>query len=161
MNDRFAQWFKKSSPGQRNDHGNWNGQNMLGIDPKLVFLNSRAQGERFSLLQFVRSQTELCRVAVRKTDFSWLKRYPDLIRPNPTAVKEGIAGYELALNFNGVPFEIIPRAESELKSKSKYRLLSVNEKEYQANHCRRLVTQKGARWELATRGIDLLDLITY
>ena len=32
VNDRFASWYKKTFPGQRNDHGNWNGQNLLGID---------------------------------------------------------------------------------------------------------------------------------
>ena len=27
-------WFKKNStPGERNDHGAWNGQNLLGLDP--------------------------------------------------------------------------------------------------------------------------------
>ena len=30
VNDRFASWYKKTFPGQRNDHGEWNGQNLLG-----------------------------------------------------------------------------------------------------------------------------------
>lgn len=33
VNDRFASWYNKTFPGQRNDHGQWNGQNLLGIDP--------------------------------------------------------------------------------------------------------------------------------
>ncbi len=159
VNERFAGWFKKHSPTERNDHGNWNGQNMLGLDPKLIFLNEQ-QG-KFSLLNFIHNQTELCRVMVRKTDFPWLKRYSALVRANPAMAKEDIAGYELALNYNGVPFEVIPRAASEIKGKSKYQLLSVNEAEYRKNPCRRLVTQKGARWQLTNRGINLLDLLTY
>jgi hypothetical protein len=97
---------------------------------------------------------------VRKTDFPWLKRYPMLIHPNPIAQKEGIAGYEIALNFNAVPFELTPRAASEIKGKSKYQLLSVNEAEEKSNPCRRLVVQRGSRWELAPHGINALDLIT-
>lgn len=159
VNEHFSAWFKKHSPNERNDHGNWNGQNMLGLDPQLVFL-SENQG-KFNLANFIRTQTELCRVVVRKTDFPWLKRYPSLVRANPVASKEGIAGYELALNYNGIPFEVIPRAASELKSKTKYQLLSVNEAEYKKNPCRRLVIQKGARWQLTNRGGDLLDLLTY
>jgi peptidoglycan LD-endopeptidase LytH len=161
INERFAAWYKKSSPGQRNDHGMWNGQNMLGIDPKLVFLAERDQGSKFNLVNFLKNQTELCRVLVRKPEISWAKRYGVLVRNNPTANREGTAGYELALNFNGVPFELIPRAASEIKSSSKYQLLSVNEAEYRRNPCRKLVAQRGSRWTLAPRGTSLLDLLTY
>ena len=102
VNDRFASWYKKTFPDQRNDHGDWNGQNMLGLDPRAVLLGQHEQGAKFSLLGFLQGQTELCRVLVRKTYFPWLKRYAALVRPNPQAEKEGVAGYEIALNFNGV-----------------------------------------------------------
>jgi murein DD-endopeptidase MepM/ murein hydrolase activator NlpD len=161
VSDRFPAWFKKTSPGERNDHGEFNGQNLLGFDPRLILLGEHEEGGQFSVLNFVRDQPALCRVLVRKTDFPWVKRYAALIRPNPLAQKEGIAGYELALNFNGMAFELIPRAASEIKGKGKYQLLSVNEAEYHKNPCRKLVAQKGGRWELSTRGENLLDLLTY
>jgi murein DD-endopeptidase MepM/ murein hydrolase activator NlpD len=161
VNDRFTNWFKKTSPTERNDHGNWNGQNLLGIDPRLVFLAEHESGDKFNLLEFIRQETALCRVFVRKTDFEWPKRYPALVRPNPIADKEGSVGYEIALDFNGVAFELIPRAASEIKGKSKYQLLSVNENEYHKNPCRRLVAQKGNRWDLARYGVELLDLLTF
>jgi len=160
-NDHFAAWYKKNNPKERNDHGDWNGQNLLGLDPKLILLNEHEiSGGTFSLLNFLQHQTELCRVIVRKTDFPWLKRYPMLVRPNPTADKEGIAGYEMALNYNAVPFELIPRAASEIKGKTKYQLLSVNEPEEKKNPCRRLVVQRGSHWNLAPHGITALDLLT-
>lgn len=161
VNDRFGLWFKRTSPNERNDHGIWNGQNMLGIDPKLVFLAERQQGGRFNLLNFIKNDTELCRVLVRKTDFPWIKRYPGLVRNNPIAEKEGVDGYEMRLDYNGIPFELVPRAASEIKGKSKYQLLSVNEDEYRKNPCRKLVRQKGSRWELTAKGTSLLDLLTY
>jgi murein DD-endopeptidase MepM/ murein hydrolase activator NlpD len=161
VNDRFASWFKKASPGQRDDHGEWNGQNLLGIDPRLILLGQHEQGAKFSLLGFLHDQTELCRVFMRKTDFPWLKRYAALVRSNPRAQKEGISGYELALNFNGVAFELIPRAASEVKGKAKFMLLSVNDAEYQKSPGRRLVTKKGNHWELANHGLELLELLTY
>lgn len=161
VNDRFSSWFKKTSPNERNDHGEWNGQNLLGIDPRLVLMGEHDLGDKFSLLNFLHNQNDLCRVIVRKTNFPWLKRYASLIHPNPVAEKEGIAGYELALNFNGVAFEVIPRAASEIRGKGKYQLVSVNEAEYHKNPCRRLVVQKGSRWELGTHGIEALDMLTY
>jgi murein DD-endopeptidase MepM/ murein hydrolase activator NlpD len=161
INDRFAGWYKKKFPTQRNDHGLWNGQNLVGLDPRLVLLEQRAQGAKFNLLQHLKSQTELCRVTVRATGFSWRNRYPQLVKSNPRASQEGIAGYEIALNFNAVPFELIPRAASELKGKAKFQLLSVNEAEQKNNPCRRLVTQSGGRWELSARGLNVLELLTY
>lgn len=161
ITERFNLWHRQNYGKQKNDHGLWNGQNMIGIDPRDVLLLSNRKGEDFNLLQWVQSQRELCRVQVRKTNFPWLKRYAPLVRRNPVAEKEGVAGYELALSFNGLPFQVIPRAASEMKSKSKYQLLSVNTVEYNAHPCRKLVTRKGKTWELASNGIRLLDLLTH
>jgi murein DD-endopeptidase MepM/ murein hydrolase activator NlpD len=161
VNDRYASWHKSALPGQRNDHGDWNGQNLLGLDPRAILMRQKEQGPRFSLLDYIQHQNELCRVCIRKTAFPWIKRYPALIRTNDKAAREGVAGYELALNFNGIPFEIIPRAASELKGKDKFQLLSVNESERDRNPCRRLVVKRGRGWELTSHGVELLDLITW
>jgi murein DD-endopeptidase MepM/ murein hydrolase activator NlpD len=161
INDRYAAWHKRTLPDQRNDHGDWNGQNLVGIDPWRVLVAQQREGAKFSLLRFIQNDTELCRVLVRKTSFPWLKRYRALIRQNPKAESEGVAGYEIALDFNGLPFELIPRTASEFKSKSAVQLLSVNDAEYHKNPGRRLVTPKGSRWELTSHGQNLLDLLTY
>lgn len=160
VNDRFAEWYKKTFPGQRNDHGDWNGQNLLGLDPSLILRGQAEQGDSFSLLQFVRTQTELCRVVVRHVSFPWLRRYISLVRRNPVAEQEGVAGYEVALNYNGVPFQLIPRAASELSSEGRFQLLSVNEREYERSPCRRLVVKRGDQWELGNAGERLLELLT-
>jgi len=161
VNDRFPVWYKKNFPGQRNDHGPWNGHNLLGLDPRALLLAQQRLGAKFNLAQFIQSQTELCRVVVRSTNFPWLKRYPALVRANPSAQKEGVAGYEIALNFIGMASELIPRAASELKGKAKFQLLSVNEAEAKKNPCCRLVAQRGSRWELAPHGISAMELLTY
>jgi murein DD-endopeptidase MepM/ murein hydrolase activator NlpD len=161
INDRFEAWYKKTFPNQHNDHKVWNGYNMAGLDPSLILLGQQRQGANFGLLRFIQKQTELCRVQVRATDFQWLKRYPQLVRPNPPAQKDGVAGYEIVLNYNAVAFELIPRAESEMKGKTKIRLLSVNEAEQQKNPCRRLVTRRSGRWELTESGMNALRLLTY
>ena len=83
------------------------------------------------------------------------------VKINPVAQREGVACYEMALNFNGLPFEMIPRAASELKSKSEVLLLSVNAAERQKCPCRKLVLQRGRGWQLANNGLHLLNLLTY
>ncbi len=161
VNDNYAAWFKKNSAGERNDHGEWNGQNLNGLDEREILLGEHNPVSKFSLLTFLRSQTELCRVLVRATNFPYLKRYAALVLRNPKAEKEGIAGYEIALNYNGVAFALMPRAESEIKSRAKFQLLSVNEPVERANSCRKLVVQRGGHWELGNEGLRELELLTY
>jgi len=59
---------------------------------------------KFSLLNFLRGQTELAACSCARRNFPYLKRYPMLVLSNPIAQREGLAGYEVALNYNGVAF---------------------------------------------------------
>jgi hypothetical protein len=56
---------------------------------------------------------------------------------------------------------LMPLAESEIKSKAKIQLLSVNEAEEKANPCRHLVVKRGAHWELGNEGLRLVELLIY
>jgi peptidoglycan LD-endopeptidase LytH len=159
VNDNFASWWRRASPGERNDHGEWNGQNLNGLDVRQILLQEKAG--KFNLLNFLRGQTELCRVLVRATNFPYLKRYPMLVLKNPVAEREGVAGYEIALNYNGVAFALMPRAASEIKSHAKFQLISVNGPEELANPCRGLVTRRSGHWQLANEGLRELELLTY
>ena len=161
VNDRFAAWFKKNSPGERNDHGSANGQNLDGLDPREILVAEHNPVKKFNLLNYLRSQTELCRVLVRATDFPYLKRYAPLVLKNPVAEKAGVAGYEIALNYNGVAFALMPRAASEIKGTAKFQLLSVNAAEQKAKPCRKLVVQRGSRWQLTDKGQRELEMLVY
>ena len=161
VSDRFESWFKANHPGERNDHGAWNGRNLVGLDPRALLLQQQAQGARFSLMQFVRSQPELCRVLVRGSSAPWLRRYPALIVPNPKLGAQPVAGYEWVFNANGVPVQIIPRAAADFGGAGKYHLLSVNTAEQQTSPCRHLVMRHGAAWTLTTQGQTFLNLLTF
>ena len=161
INEGFSAWYRRAYPNQRNDHGIWNGQNLDGLDVREILLAEHNPAAKFSLLNFIRGQTELCRVLVRATNFPYLKRYPMLVLPNPVAQKEGVAGYEIALNFNAVPFALLPRAASEIHGTAKFELLSVNEAEEKANPCRHLVVRRGAHWQLTEAGVRELEMLTY
>jgi len=161
ISERFAAWHQARLKGTRNDHGNFNGRNLLGLDPAAVFREQQRLGGSFSLVRFLQGQRELCRVAVRDTTIPWVKRYAPLVRRNPVAEREGVAGYELSLTYNGVPFRIIPRAASELPGAATVRLLEVNEAEWSAHRCGKLVFKRGQAWTLLSRGEQLLDLLRY
>jgi hypothetical protein len=157
LTDRYTAWHASNLKGTRNDHGEWNGRNFLGIDPAPVL--REAAGSGFSLVRHLRSQRELCRVQIRKPNLSWARRCPSLVANNPRALREGVAGFEVALNANGLPFLLIPRAESELTGKERIRLLSVNEAEVKRLPCRKIVRQRSGRWELGTNGSSLVSIV--
>ncbi|HYE30781.1 MAG TPA: M23 family metallopeptidase [Methylomirabilota bacterium] len=161
INERFPAWHKANLRGQRNDHGVWNGRNFLGLDPTEVLLAQKREGKNFSILKFIRSQPELCRVFVPDSSFPWLKRYTPLIKRNVRAEREGVAGYEIALNYNGVPFQLIPRARSELRGGATLRLLHVNAAEADEHPCRKLVLRRSGEWQLSNATRELLGLLTY
>lgn len=161
VNDRYAEWHQSRRPEQRNDHGNFNGYNLLGFDAAAVLHEQARLGPNFSLLRFLQARPEMFRVAVRGTGFPWLRHYPQFVQRSSAAQHEGIAGYELSLTFNGLPVRIMARAASELKSPAKVTLLSVNEAEWSAHPCARLVFKRGQAWTLLAHGQELLDLLTY
>lgn len=161
VNERFATWFKNRLPGERNDHGNWNGRNLVGLDPRAILVESKRQGNNFSLTKFIRERTELCRVLVRDANFPWARNYTGLVRRNPLAERDGVAAYEVALDFNGVPFQLVPRSPAEVAAGPKLQLLSVNEKEQASRPCRKLVSRRSGTWQLGSAGSELLDLLTY
>jgi hypothetical protein len=118
----------------------------------------------FNLARLITGQTELCRVLVRNTDLAWVRRYPQLVQPGPAGGKSAVAGYEIAFNYHGLPFRLIPRTAGELQAvqgASRYRLLSVNEAEQKAHPCGKLVVMRSGRWQLTGAGERLLDLLTF
>jgi peptidoglycan LD-endopeptidase LytH len=161
LTERFIDWHKKFMPGARNDHGLWNGFNLSGIDPWKLFQAQQREGAKFRLVQFIRSQPELCRVAVRVKDFPFVRRYAALTERNPLAERDGVAGWEIALTFNGTPMRLIPRSEAELKSKSKFAVVSVNEAELARCPCGKIVRKSGSTWQLSSGGEQLLGKLTY
>jgi hypothetical protein len=161
INDRFAAWHTAKLPGERNDHGNWNGKNFAGLDPRLILVEQHRLGPKFSLHEFIRSRPELCRVIVRDTKFPFLRAYTSLIHRNAKADKEGVAGYEISLDFNGVPFSLTPKARSEIGSGPRFELSAVNENEATLNPCRKLVLKRSGQWQLSNAGTQWLDLLGF
>jgi murein DD-endopeptidase MepM/ murein hydrolase activator NlpD len=159
LSDRFPAWYKKNHPKDKDDHGIWNGINLAGLDPQLLLHEQRARGAKFSVVDFIRRRPELCRVLVRDTSFSFLKRYPMLVQEGRAESKEPVAGYEISLDYNGVPFRLTPRTAAEIKGKARIQLVSVNAEEQAKNPCRRLVTRRGTGWELSARGAELFELL--
>ncbi|MBT5310262.1 MAG: M23 family metallopeptidase [Verrucomicrobia bacterium] len=161
-NPNFSAWLNKNLKDQRNDHDQWNGQNLMGIDPWKLFLDqhqAKAKRQPFNLRQFIRSQPVLCRVLVKSPNFRWAKRYPNLVES--TKEPGAIAGYEISLDPNGVPIRSTPRDASAFSGSEPFKLLHVDPDIYKQFPCRKLLFKKGQQWVLTSKGISHLKLLAY
>ena len=159
LTDDYSAWHKKYRVGQRNDHGDWNGQNLAAVDPTPILLGAAREGANFSLVKHLQSRREYCRVVVRDTNFAFLRNNPGLVKPNPAA--NPIAAYDIALDFNGAPIELVPRSGAELKSMSRVRLYGINDAEVSKHRCSKLLTTRKGRRELSYTGEQRVNLLTY
>jgi murein DD-endopeptidase MepM/ murein hydrolase activator NlpD len=161
LNTRFPKWYANRMPGERNDHGMFNGQNVAGFDPWKLLVQQHREGSHFNLIHFIQSQPELCRVQVRDTNFEFLRRYGALVEHRTELEGARPDGYEIVFSYSGVPMKLIPRTARELKSRARIQLVSVDEAVQKEHPCRKLVVQRRGRWELATNGQRLLELLLY
>jgi murein DD-endopeptidase MepM/ murein hydrolase activator NlpD len=160
LSDRFEPWFKRTEPGERNDHGNFNGQNFVGIDPAEVLRLQQTLGPRFSLLRHVQGLVPLCTVRLRAVNLFWVRHYPALVEPAPAGT-DPVVGYELTFAYQGLPFRARPITAREWPGQARLQLVHVNEAETQNRPCQRMLVRRGNRWALSSRGERLLDLLAY
>jgi murein DD-endopeptidase MepM/ murein hydrolase activator NlpD len=161
VNDRFPEWHRKHYPGQRNDHGAWNGRNFLGIDPLPLFLQARQSPASLDIHSFILHQPVLCRTLVRSNTFSWLNRYRATVQNADHASPTEIVAYEIHHNFIGIPLRIIPRTAAEASGKTRFQLLDVNPEVARDFPCQKLVRQRNGRWQFTAEGERFLDLLTF
>lgn len=160
-NSRYADWHRTAMAETRNDHGAFNGRNLLGIDPAEVFRIQEKVGSGYDLVRHLGGVPELCRVMVRKPTLDWARRNPGAVRVNPAADRDGTAGWELALGFNGVPLHATPRSRSELHGLDRLQLVSVSSGVAEAHPCGKLVVRRGQAWSLTDKGTRLLEVLAY
>ncbi len=75
----FQAWYDRQKFGSRNDHGLWNGMNLMGIDPLAFFDEWRAKRVNGFQDYFTRMETAVrVRIAASRTP-DFVSRYPSLL----------------------------------------------------------------------------------
>jgi len=159
--EHFSEWHRRFQAGTRNVHGEFNGRNFLGVDPAPVLLASHRLGTNFSLARFLATQPEALRVFVRNPALGWATRFPGMIQRNPAAEKDGVAGWDIALAFNGAPLRLVPRSAREIPGTDKIRVLAVNEVELRSHACSKLVVRRGQTWTMLPALDDILAIASF
>lgn len=109
---RFQNWYDRKRFGSRNEHGPWNGMNLLGVDPVAFFNEWRAR--RIPVVRdfFARMETAVrVRIAARQMP-DFVTRYPALLtKPLPMGP---VPGWEIRFNWTGIPFSWTPLTTAEV-----------------------------------------------
>ena len=108
----FSSWYTWKKFGRTNEHGLWNGMNLMGLDP-LDFLRQWRERRVDNLQQYFANMRSVVRVRVvttRTPDF--IRRYPALLRkPLPLGF---VSGWEIECNATGLPFAWTPLTTTEV-----------------------------------------------
>lgn len=151
----FQSWYDRQRFGSRNEHGMWNGMNLLGIDP-LDFFQAWRSGRMQSPADYFARMETVVRVEIatfRSPDF--VSRYPSLVTKPVTGV---IGGWEIRFNWTGIPFAWTPLTAAEVAGlpRERPRIVEVNAAAGRRDRSRSLAVQLRGQW---TPGDDLETIL--
>lgn len=151
----FQSWYNWKKFGSPNNHGIYNGMNLLGIDPLDFFRQHRAKRVGNFEQYFERMEPVVkLRIATSRTP-DFIQRYPSLLtkeRPMLTA------GWEVWFNWSGVPFRWTPLTPTEVTgmSTNQVRIVEVNEAVERRERSKSLAVKRKGQWE---QGSDLKTVL--
>ncbi len=140
--DNFQSWYNWKKFGSPNEHGAYNGYNLMGINP-LDFLREWRANKVDDFQQYFDRQRAIVRVRVvtsRIPDF--IQRYPALLRkPMPMGL---VGGWDVECNSTGLPFGWTPLTAAEVAGAraNSVQILSVDSAAVRAYHCKALVKSR-------------------
>lgn len=156
LNARFSQWYRAQK--YKNGHDNFNGWNLMGVDPLAVFERQR-QLPDFDFFQFLATLPAAFEIVLPA------RGRPDFFKRNPS-LWEGApylgAGLQMSVAENGLPLKgrNATQAERALLGARKSAVLRVDSAVLGRNGCHLVVCQKGL-WRLGRAGEKWLDILTY
>lgn len=106
LSDDFEDWYRRQGFGSPNRHGNFNGMNLAGFDPRAFFDEFRA-GRVRQPIEFLAREPVAARVWVAARGVpALLRRHPELIQGSVPLL--GPAGWEVDVTWYGLPIAFRP-----------------------------------------------------
>lgn len=152
----FQAWYDRQKFGSRNEHGIWNGMNLMGVDP-LDFFNAWRDRRIHSVQDYFNQLESVVRVRIatlRIPDF--VRRYPSLLTaPLPIGP---VGGWEIRFDWSGVPFSWTPLTAADVAGfpRDQPRLLEVDAVVERRQRSRSLAVLRRGAWAV---GPDLEAVI--
>jgi murein DD-endopeptidase MepM/ murein hydrolase activator NlpD len=152
--DSFSRWYSAQGYGSPNNHGVFNGMNLVGFDP-LAFFDAFKNGRASQPIDFM--ATLPVAVTVRVND----RRIPDFARRYPMLVEgevpvNGPAGWEIDFHGSRLPLRLKPLSVA--APGSRFEIVRSDAGELSAWTCRSLVARSGKR-RIEVPGKDLVSAL--
>ncbi len=159
LSDAFDNWYKRNKYSESNFHGNYNGINLLGIDP-LDFFEKYKHREIDSIYTYIKAlpTAYILRVFTHKFP-AFLRLYPELMQRQIPS--DSIAGWDIRFTWWGLPVGWTALKADNFSSikTGQVRVISYDRKSLETNNCREtiLLTENGP--EIGDRSRQILDII--
>ncbi len=145
LTDKFQSWYNWKKFGSKNDHGIWNGMNLVGVDPK-AFYDAFRDGKMDTFLEFWQQKTPTVTVRVAtRTSPNFIRRYSAL-RSEPMPLF-GLAGWDVDFDEFGVPIDWRPLLADAVEGYGKYevRIIATDDEALRSVRCKDLVRTLGGK----------------
>lgn len=143
LSDDFQSWFDRQAFDSSNHHGNWNGMNLVSVDP-LEFFRAMRDGSVSGFHDYLKGLPVAARIRVHTS------KIPDFVRNYPALVTRSydprrVVAWDIAFTQYGLPMEWMPRySEEGLGGRGgEIRVLSYNPQLIQTQSCRRVIRLGG------------------
>ena len=156
LTDNFKSWFDRQGFGSKNQHGNWNGMNLLGVDP-LDFYRSIRDGEVTGFHEYLKRLPVAARIRVHTSTVpDFVQNYPALVTRSYDGRR--VVAWDIAFTQFGLPKEWTPRySEEGLGGRGgEIRVLAYNPQLLEGQSCRRVIRLGGKVPTIAPGTVTIL-----
>ncbi|NDV61044.1 M23 family metallopeptidase [Puniceicoccales bacterium CK1056] len=160
LSDDFEGWYQRQRFSSKNQHGDYNGMNLVGWDP-LDFFEAFRDGRVGSVLEYVEQIPPAVALHIRS------RRYPDFLERYPQLKLSGVSGterkgWQVLLSAWGLPLSLEALPEEALRGVSNpgdISVVAVNRNELERFACRRIVFEENGTWSIGRGGRQVLELL--
>ncbi len=151
----FQRWYNARKFGSPNQHGLYNGMNLMGFDALDFFQKHHARRVDNFQQYFQRMEPVVkLRIATTRTP-DFVRRYPSLVTKEAPLL---VGGWEVWCNWTGLPFRWTPLSAAEVAGlrPNQVRILEVDQAEERRQRSKSLAIKRKGGW---TPGEDLQTLL--
>ena len=144
LSDNFQSWYSWKKFESKNDHGNFNGMNLVGIDPANFF--EETQWNQVDQIRRVLEQEKTAFTVMVSTKMvpDFVRRYPALVEG--TISEENLAGWRVEFTYYGAPKKWTPLvSKSGQISEGKLGLVDYDKTLLSVDACRKMIRFKNGK----------------
>jgi len=143
LSNEFQAWYDRQKFGSKNRHGNWNGMNLVSLDP-LDFYGAMRTGKVSNMYEYLQILPVAARIRIHSSLIpNFVRDYPVLVT-RPYEGREVVA-WDIAFSQYGVPKAWTPRFSDENISGTpgEVRILAYDPRQLAEQTCHRVLNMRG------------------